>query len=213
MWPEAEQTHELLDLVRDGDEDATGRLLQRHREALRRMADMRLDPKIRQRVDASDIIQDVMIEANRRLQTYLENPVMPFHMWLRQICKDRLIDAHRRHRGSQKRSVDVEQAPVVAGNLDHSSINFEGHLPDQELTPAAAAIRHEMQSRFEAAIEEMEQLDQEVIVMRHVEKLTNQEVAQALGLTEPAASMRHLRAMRRLREKLAGEDSGEESGA
>ena len=113
MWPEAEKTHELLDLVRDGDESATGRLLQRHREALRRMADMRLDPKIRQRVDASDVIQDVMIEANRRLQTYLDNPIMPFHLWLRQIATDRLIDAHRRHRVSKKRSVDLERAPVV----------------------------------------------------------------------------------------------------
>ena len=62
MWPEAEKTHELLDLVRDGDDLATGRLLERHRDALHRMAEMRLDPKIRQRIDASDIIQEVMIE-------------------------------------------------------------------------------------------------------------------------------------------------------
>ena len=66
MWPEVEKTHELLEMVRQGDEDAVGRLLQRHREALRRMIDMRLDHRIRQRVDASDIVQDVMVEANRR---------------------------------------------------------------------------------------------------------------------------------------------------
>ncbi len=71
MWPEVEKTHELLEMVRQGDEDAVGRLLQRHREALRRMVDMRLDHRIRQRVDASDIVQDVMVEANRRLQSYL----------------------------------------------------------------------------------------------------------------------------------------------
>ena len=84
MWPEAEKTQELLERVRRGDQDAAGRLLQRHRDALRRMIDMRMDRKIRQRVDASDIVQDVMVEANRRLQTYLENPIMPFHLWLRQ---------------------------------------------------------------------------------------------------------------------------------
>ena len=209
MWPEAEKTHELLDLVRDGDESATGRLLQRHREALRRMADMRLDPKIRQRVDASDIIQDVMIEANRRLQTYLENPIMPFHLWLRQIATDRLIDAHRRHRVSKKRSVDLEQAPVVASNLDHSTIQFGPVITDGELTPAAAAIQAEMQRTFEEAIEEMDETDQEIIVMRHFEKLSNQEVAQVLELSEPAASMRYLRAVRRLRNKLSPDDSEE----
>lgn len=206
MWPEADQTHELLDLVRQGDDDATGRLLQRHREALRRMVDMRLDQQIRQRVDASDIVQDAMIEANRRLRTYLENPAMPFHLWLRQIATDRLIDAHRRHRVSKKRSVDLEQAPVVASNLDHSTIHFEANFSDREMTPAAAAVHHELQRRFEEAIDEMEQQDQEIIVMRNFEKLCNQEVAQALGLTEPAASMRYLRAMRRLRKILAPEE-------
>lgn len=206
MWPEAEKTHELLDLVRDGDDGATNRLLERHREALRRMADMRLDPKIRQRIDASDIIQDVMIEANRRLQTFLENPVMPFHLWLRQITTDRIIDAHRRHRVSKKRSVDLEQAPVVASNLDHSTIQFGPQITDGELTPAAAAIRNEMQRKFEEAVDEMDDIDKEIIVMRHFEKLTNQEVAQVLELSEPAASMRYLRAMRRLREKFSPEE-------
>lgn len=209
MWPEAEKTHELLDLARGGDESAAGRLFQRHRPALRRMADMRLDPKIRQRVDASDIIQDVMIEANRRLQAYLENPAMPFHLWLRQIATDRLIDTYRRHRVSKKRSVDLEQAPVVAANLDHSTIHFGPVIPDGELTPAAAAIQAEMQRTFEAAIEEMDETDREIIVMRHFEKLTNQEVAQVLELTEPAASMRYLRAVRRLRKLLSSDRDAE----
>lgn len=206
MWPEAEKTHELLDLVRDGDDAATNRLLERHREALRRMADMRLDPKIRQRVDASDIIQDVMIEANRRLQKYLDNPIMPFHLWLRQMTTDRIIDAHRRHRVSKKRSVDLEQAPVVAANLDHSSIHLGAQICDGELTPAAAAIQNELQRKFEEAVDEMDEIDKEIIVMRHFEKLTNQEVSQVLELSEPAASMRYLRAMRRLREKFSPED-------
>ena len=209
MWPEAEKTQELLNLAREGDDAATGRLFERHREALRRMADMRLDPKIRQRVDASDIIQDVMIDANRRLQQYLDNPVMPFHLWLRQMTTDRIIDAHRRHRISQKRSVDLEQAPVVASNLDHSTINVGPQITDGELTPAAAAIRNEMQRKFEQAVEEMDELDQEIIVMRHFEKLSNQEVAQVLQLSEPAASMRYLRAMRRLRKKFSSDEDTE----
>ena len=77
------------------------------------MVEMRLDRRIQQRVDASDIVQEVMIEANRRLRKYLDDPVMPFHLWLRQMAKDRIIDAHRRHRASGKRSVDREQGMVA----------------------------------------------------------------------------------------------------
>ena len=72
--------------------------------------------------------------------------------------------------------------------------------------PAAAAIQAEMQRTFEKAIGEMDKIDQEIIVMRHFEKLSNQEVAQVLELSEPAASMRYLRAVRRLREKLSRDD-------
>lgn len=203
MWPEAEKTQQLLQSIKAGDRDAINRLLDRHREALRRMVDMRLDPKIRQRVDASDVVQEAMMEANRRMETFLENPGMPFHLWIRQIATDRLIDQHRRHRVSKKRSVDLEQAPVVASNLDHSTIQFGPQLQDRELTPAEAAIRAEMQRRFEEAIEEMDEHDQEIIVMRHFEKLSNQEVANVLGLSEPAASMRYLRAVRRLQKQLS----------
>ena len=134
---------------------------------------------------------------------------MPFHLWIRQIATDRLIDQHRRHVVSQKRSVDVERAPVVAANLDHSTIQFGPQLQDRELTPAAAAIRAEMQRRFESAIEEMDEHDQEILVMRHFEKLSNQEVALALGLSEPASSMRYLRAVRRLKKLLNVNDEEE----
>ena len=62
--------------------------------ALRRLVQMRLDKKIQRRVDVSDIVQDVLLEANRRLQTYLAEPKMPFHLWLRHMARDRIIDAH-----------------------------------------------------------------------------------------------------------------------
>jgi RNA polymerase sigma-70 factor (ECF subfamily) len=167
------------------------------------MIELRLDRKIKQRIDASDIVQEVMIEANRRLQTYLDDPVMPFHLWLRQMARDRIIDAHRRHRGSVKRSVDREQAMVAPAALDRSTMELAAQLCDPELTPAAAATMHELQRRFQAALETMDDHDREIVLMRHFEQLSNQDVAKALGLTEPAASMRYLRAIRKLRKMLA----------
>src|SRR5262245_40913313 len=165
MWPDARQTEELLAEARRGEGDAVARLLEGHRGAVRRMIDLRMDPVLKRRVDASDIAQEVMIEANRRLREYLRNPVMPFHLWLRQMAKDRLIDAHRRHRGAARRSIDREQ-PVAAASVDQSTYDLVAALADPQLTPAAAATWHELQRRFQAAIEELDDQDREVILMR-----------------------------------------------
>ena len=207
MWPPSEKTEQLLVDARQGDGEAVNRLLDRHRDSLRRMVRLRLDQKIQRRVDVSDVVQDVLVEANRRLSDYLRNPTMAFHLWLRQIAKDRIIDAHRRHRGSAKRSVDREQGFVAPAGLDRSTLDLVAQLCDPELAPAAAATQQEMARRVEQAISQLDEPDCEMIVMRHYELLTNQEIAQALNLTEPAASMRYLRAVRRLRALLLDPNS------
>ncbi len=205
MSPEPSATDQLLDRVRNGEADAVDRLLTAQREPLRRMIGARLDPALAARVDASDVVQDVLLEASRRLNDYLRNPVMPFGLWLRHIAKDHVIDAHRRHRQAQRRSMDREQPLAPAVLADHSSLELAGQLLDREVTPATAAVRHELQARLQDAIAALGDDDREVILMRHAEQLSNQEVASLLGLTEAAASMRYLRAVRRLRETLLPE--------
>lgn len=211
MWPPSDKTEELLADAKAGDDDAVNRLIERHRDGVRRLVQMRLDQRIQRRLDVSDVVQDVMVEAHRRLRDYLAHPSMAFHLWLRQIAKDRVIDAHRRHRVSGKRSVDREQ-PLLGGAADdRSTQDLAAQLWDPEITPASAAIQQEMARRVEAAVAELGEQDFEIIAMRHYEQLSNQEVAQALGLTEPAASMRYLRAVRKLRAILGGDgtpDSG-----
>lgn len=199
MWPEQQQTEELLVLAKDGDQVAVNQLMERHRDALRHLVRMRLDQKIQRRVDVSDVVQDVLIEANRRLGRYMDNPVLSFRLWLRQIARDRIIDAHRRHRVSAKRSVDREQALASPRGYDQSSIHLASLLGDNKLTPAANALQIEMARKVEAAITQLDERDCEIVIMRHYEHLSNQEIAQALELTEPAASMRYLRAIRRLK--------------
>lgn len=201
MWPDSSQTQQLLDAARAGDAAARSALLERHRAALARMVGLRMDPLLKRRLDASDIVQDVLVEAHRRLTDYLAQTRMPFHLWLRHLARDRLIDAHRRHRGAERRSLDREQ-PLAVGGDDRSALDLAALLHDRELTPAAAATHHELELRFHAAIESLDEIDREVILMRHFEQLSNQETAQALDLSEPAAGMRYLRAMRRLRSLL-----------
>lgn len=203
MWPERERTEELLAGAKNGDASAVNQLMERHRDSLRRIVQLRLDQKIQRRIDVSDVVQDVLIEANRRLVDYVANPQMPFHLWLRQIAQDRIIDAHRRHRGSAKRSVDRERQLAVPAADDRSTMDLAAQLCDRELTPAAAVAQAEMAQCVEQAIARLPDQDCEIIIMRHYEQLSNQEVAQALSLTEPAASMRYLRAIRKLRELMA----------
>ena len=199
MWPDPQTTQELLAGARRGDAAAVNGLLDRHRAALRRMVALRMDRALERRVDASDIVQDALVEANRRLAEYLADPRMPFHLWLRHIARDRLIDAHRRHRVAARRSLDREQPLHAAGVLDRSSVDLAGQILDRELTPAAAATQHELERRFQAAIELLDETDREVVLLRHFEQLSNQETAEVLGLSQPAAGMRYLRAVRRLR--------------
>src|SRR5687767_13533729 len=186
MWPETEKTQDLLAGAKQGDSEAVNRLMERHRDSLRRMVQLRLDQKIQRRIDVSDVVQDVLVEANRRLQDYLSDAAMPFHLWLRQIAQDRIIDAHRRHRVSAKRSVDRERVLAVPSADDHSTMDLAAQLVGHELTPAAAATQKEMARCVEAAISRLPDQDCEIIIMRHYEQLSNQEIAQALGLTEPA---------------------------
>jgi len=207
IWPNDDNTQVLLDAAREGDDDAVNQLLERHRGPLRRMVALRLDRKVQRRVDVSDVVQEVMAEASGRLSKYLDDPVMAFHLWLRQIAWDHIIDTYRRHRVSAKRNMDLEQ-PMMSGNgPDESTIELAVQLSDPDLTPAAVATQKEIAEKVEAAIGRLEETDREVILMRHYEHLSNLEIAEVLGLNPPAASMRYLRAVRRLRQLLEEEEA------
>ena len=208
MWPDHDKTKDMLSAAKTGDAGAVERLLAEFREPLRRVIDLRLDPVLGRRVDASDIVQDVLIEANQRLTEYLRSPAMPFHLWLRHLAQDRIIDAHRRHRQAQRRSIDKEQPLHRPAWVDESSMQLASQLVDTEKTPASAAIHLELQRRLETAMTRLADDDRDIILMRHHEQLSNQDVATELGLTEAAASMRYLRALRKLRAILVPEQDG-----
>src|SRR5205823_7270811 len=160
MTPHPPETERLLDQARQGDATAVERLLALYREPLRRMIGLRLDPALAGRLDASDVVQDVLLEASRRLDDYLRNPAMPFHLWLRHIAQDHLIDAHRRHRQAQRRSLDREQPIVPAALANQSSIELAAQFFDHELTPASAAIQQELERRLHTAVAALAAEDQ-----------------------------------------------------
>jgi RNA polymerase sigma-70 factor (ECF subfamily) len=199
VWPDESEARALLERAGGNDPSAVGRLLALYREPLRRAIASRLDRAVARRVDASDVVQGVLLEASRRLADYLRDPALPFEHWLRRIALDQVIDVHRRHRLAARRSIDRER-PVTFGEFaDRSSLDLAAELRDLGPTPAAEAIRRELVGRFHEALQSLGEDDREVLILRHFEHLSNSEAARALGLSDAAAGMRYLRALRRLR--------------
>ena len=201
MWPDSLATQELI-LKADGENpDAMDALLQRYRDGIKNMIKCRMDARLKQRVDESDIVQDVMLEASTRMEKYRDDQKMPFGICLRQLATDRMIDLYRQHCLAQKRDIRKERA--VADNWNqHSTIMLVNQLQDPHVTPAQNAINQELQERMMAQIEELESEDREILFMRHIEQLSNSEIANILGLTAPAASMRYLRALKKLQSRM-----------
>jgi RNA polymerase sigma-70 factor (ECF subfamily) len=203
MWPDQDETQELLRGARQGDDNAVDRLMDRHRDSLHRMVECRLNRGLARRVDASDVVQEALLTASRRLSDYLQDPCMPFHAWLRQLARDRLADVYRREL-ADKRDVARDES-VAAEEFSRSPF---AQATDVQLTPAAELLRKEFAERFNQAVEQLDETAKEIIVMRHAEQLSNSQVAQLLDLSEPAAGMRYLRALRQLR-ALLGERASE----
>lgn len=193
---------QLLSDARGGDKSAINRLMNGCRDDLRLLVRMRLDRKIRKRVDTSDVVQDILVEAFRRLRSYLENPGLPFPDWLRMIARDRMIEAYRKHRKSANRSMDREETTVLAGLGQERQAMTHDTYHSARLTPAAQAIQREISSHIEDAITRLSATDSEIIIMRHYEMLSNQEISHELRLSESAVSVRYVRALRRLKSLL-----------
>lgn len=194
--PDLEETQRLLDAVGGGDRAALDALLEQHRAYLRSLVSLRLDPRLRARVDASDVVQEAQLEAVRRVGSYLEQRALPFHLWLRRIAYDRLLMVRRQHVAT-RRTVDRE-----AVLPDPSSLQLADLLLAGTPTPSQQLGREELVTRIHRALLELSDTDREILLMRTLEGLSNKEVAQVLDLDLAAASKRYGRAILRLRQLL-----------
>ena len=194
---------ELLARLKSGDEQALGELFSLHRERLWRMVNFRLDRRLYGRVDADDILQEAFIDAAQRIRHFTADGPISFFVWLRMIVGQTLIDVHRRHLGAQMRDAGREISIHGGSYPQATSISLAAHLLGHLTSPSQAAMRAELSSQLERAIETMEPIDQEVLALRHFEELTNSEVAEVLGIKQKAASIRYVRAVARLKDVLS----------
>lgn len=190
--------NDLIQMVVDGDAAALGALFELHRPRLRRMVELRLASRLAGRVDTDDVLQEAFVDAAKRIEHFTREPSRSFYVWLRLIVEQTLSDLHRRHLGAQMRSVTREVKFARPG--DHSSSmaltsRFVAHLT----SPSQAAIRDEISVQLREALDGMSDIDREILSLRHFEELSNSEVAETLGISQKAASIRYIRAIARLK--------------
>jgi RNA polymerase sigma-70 factor (ECF subfamily) len=204
MTSEPSDLVELQRRIERGDEAALLDLFTRHRDRLKRMVKLRLDRRLQGRVDASDVLQEASIDVVRRAREYLASPAMPAFLWLRWITGERLLSLHRRHLGSKVRDAGLEVSLHHGALPQATSVSLAAMLLGRLTSPTRAAQRAELQLRLQDALNAMDAVDREILTLRHFEDLNNNETAQVLGISKTAASNRYIRALKRLKDALAG---------
>jgi RNA polymerase sigma-70 factor (ECF subfamily) len=195
---------DLLRRLAQGDERALAELFARHRERLRQMIRLRLDRRLRGRLDTSDVLQEAYLEVAHRAREYLAQPTMPPFLWLRFLTGQKLLELHRHHLGVRMRDAALELSLRHRAAPQATSVSLAEMLLGRLTSPTRAARRAEMQLKLQELLNTMEPLDREVLALRHFEELSNGEAAQVLGLSKTAASNRYIRALGRLKEMLEG---------
>jgi RNA polymerase sigma-70 factor (ECF subfamily) len=201
---EQAETHELIQRAAGGDAQALNQLFEQYRERLRWMVRLRLNRRLQGRIDPSDILQEAYLEVCKGLPAYFREPKIPFFLWLRHVTGEKLIAAHRHHLGTQMRDAAQEVSLYRGALPEANSVSLAAQLLGRMTTASRAAVRAEDQLQVQAALNSMDPLDREVLALRHFEMLSNEETAQVLNIKKSAASNRYIRALKRLKDILAG---------
>jgi RNA polymerase sigma-70 factor (ECF subfamily) len=204
MTDEPSELIELQRRVDCGDETALLELYVHHRARLKRMVKLRLDRRLQGRLDPSDVLQEAYLDIARRAPQYLASPTMPVFLWLRWITAQKLLVLHRRHLGSKARDANLEVSLHQGALPQATSVSLAAMLLGRLTSPTQAALRAELQLRLQEVLNAMEPIDREILTLRHFEELNNTETAQILGISKTAASNRYVRALKRLKDALAG---------
>ena len=181
------------------DEAALAELFSVSRDRLWRMVNFRIDKRLRSRLWPDDVLQEAYLAAQKRIHRFAEDGFASPFVWLRLVIHQTLIDIHRQHLGTQKRDVEREVSLDGKRFTQTTSASMVIQLMGDWTTPSQAAVRQERLGMVEQAVAVLEPLDREVLALRHFEELTNAEVAEELGISGKAASIRYVRALKRLR--------------
>jgi RNA polymerase sigma-70 factor (ECF subfamily) len=206
--PSVDESECLLEKAAAGDQEAWGSLLARHRQRLYSMVSLRIDPRLAGRIDPSDVLQEAFLAATLQLKDFAAERSMPVFLWLRLVAGQKLAGLHRHHLGKQMRDAGREVSLYQGSLPQASSAALAARLMGNETAPSEAAMKAELVLRLETALNTMDPLDREVLVLRHFEQLTNGEAARVLNIQQAAASKRYIRALGRLKDILKSMPGG-----
>jgi RNA polymerase sigma-70 factor (ECF subfamily) len=192
---DSSETDRLLDLLDRGDKSALEHLLACHRDFVKRVVELRMDDALRARVDPSDVVQETQMMVMNRIDDYLQQRSTSFRVWLRQETIEKLIEVRRQH-VAQKRNVkrDLRLSDASSRSIAQQLLGA---------SPSRLLQRKELAAQVRDAIESLSEIDREVIMLLHIEQLTNVEVAEVLTIDAAVVRQRHGRAIRRLIRQLA----------
>ena len=161
-----------------------------------------MNPLLLRRLSPEDIVQEMLAGICRSSSPFLENDGLPLYFRLRTALLQTLAQLERKHLGAEKRDAYRE---TTMGECDpeNSSIavGIEA-IPDTATSPLSRVARQDRDALLHHALAKLDDSDSAILELRHEECLGNAECAALLGISEKAASMRYIRALRRLKETL-----------
>jgi RNA polymerase sigma-70 factor (ECF subfamily) len=194
---------DLIELLRNGNHRALATIFDRYRDRLRRMVELRIDARLRARLDPSDVLRDAFLEVARDLDAYLADPRLPPLLWFRLHVGRRLTALHRQHLGTRMRDAALEISLYQGASPEASSAALAAMLLGRHTTPTQASQRAERLLRVQEALNSLDPTDREVLALRHFEQLGRADAAQVLGISQEAGAKRYFRALKRLKGALA----------
>lgn len=183
----------------DVTSDDADRGLERFRSYLNMLARVRLDPIVRAKVGASDVVQQTLLEAHRDLAQFRGRTTADQAAWLRQILARNLANVVRDLRRDKR---DVARERPLQAALDDSASRLEVWLVAEQSSPSQQAERHERAIRLAQALATLAENQSEAIIMRHWHGCSLAEIAERLDCTTAAVTGLLHRGLRKLREQL-----------
>lgn len=198
---------ELIDAARRGETQQLGQLLQSYFNYLTVLANTQLDGKLRQRLSPSDLVQETMLAAHRDFHAFRGNSPQELVGWLRQILIHVLHGSYARHVKAEKRDIRREiSMDQIRVSVDRSAVNLASILPSPGASPSSPILEQERAMELADRLAELEPDYREVIVLRNLQGLAFEEVAQRMDRSSGAVRMLWLRAIDRFRESYGNTD-------
>lgn len=181
------------------EENSWAEIFMQYQKQLQILAARNLPPILKRRLSVDDVVQDTMLAACARIEFFKNCPEVPVYTKLRTILFQTIAGYERKHLQSLKRDACRERQ--FEGNQTDSEVLWQIFV-DSMTSPLSRLAREDRKARLQEVLESLPEADQQILILRHFDDLSNQDCAAVLGIQPKAASIRYVRALQRLKEKL-----------